>query len=47
MNKIIKHRKLSKKEKMSLNDHLIKISRNLHWVETESDKAVFITKPFI
>lgn len=47
MNKIIKHRKLSKKEKISLNNHLIKICRNLHWVETESDKAVFITKPFI
>ena len=37
MNKIIEHRRLSKKEKMILNNHLIKVCRDLHCVETDSD----------
>lgn len=47
MNQIIEYRRLNKKEKMILSNHLIKVCRDLHWVETESDKAIFITKPFI
>lgn len=47
MNQIIEHRKLNKKEKMILTNHLIKVCRNLHWIETDSDKAVFITEPFL
>lgn len=47
MNQIIEQRTLNKKEKIILTNHLIKVCRDLHWVETESDKAVFITKPFI
>lgn len=46
MNQIIEHRKLNKKEKMILTNHLIKVCRDLHWIETDSDKAVFITEPF-
>ena len=47
MNQIIEHRKLNKKEKMILTNHLIKVCRDLHWIETDSDKAVFITEPFL
>lgn len=43
MNQIIEHRRLSKKENMILTNHLIKVCRDLHWVDTDSDKAVFIT----
>ena len=43
MNQIIEHRRLSKKEKMILTNHLIKVCRDLHWVDTDSYKAVFIT----
>ena len=45
MNQIIKHRILSKKEKMILTKHLIKIRRNLHWIESDPDKVIFITDP--
>lgn len=44
MNQIIKHHTLSKREKIILTEHLIKICRNLHWRETNPDKAVFITQ---
>lgn len=47
MNQIIEHRRLSKKEKMILTNHLIKVCRDLDWVDTDSDKAVFITEPFL
>lgn len=47
MNQIIEHRRPSKKEKMILTNHLIKVYRDLHWVDTDSDKAVFITEPFL
>lgn len=47
MNQIIKHRTLSKREKMILTEHLIKVCRNLHWIETDSEKVVFITEPFL
>lgn len=47
MNQIIEHRKLNKKEKMILTHHLIKVCRDLYWIETDSDKAVFITEPFL
>lgn len=46
MNQIIEHRTLSKKEKMILTEHLIKVCRNLHWIETDPEKVVFITEPF-
>ena len=35
MNQIIEHRKLNKKKKMILTNHLIKVCRNLHWIETD------------
>ena len=47
MNQIIEHRTLSKKEKMILTEHLIKVCRNLHWIETDPDKVIFITEPFL
>lgn len=47
MNQIIEHRTLSKKEKMILTEHLIKVCRNLHWIETDLDKVIFITEPFL
>lgn len=47
MNQIIEHRTLSKKEKMILTNHLIKVCRNLHWIETDTEKVVFITEPFL
>lgn len=47
MNQIIKHRTLSKREKMILTEHLIKVCRNLHWIETDPEKVVFITNPFL
>ena len=47
MNQIIEHRILSKKEKMILAEHLIKVCRNLHWIETDPDKVIFITEPFL
>ena len=47
MNQIIEHRTLSKKEKIILTKHLIKVCRNLHWIETNPDKVVFIAEPFI
>lgn len=43
MNQIIEQRTLNKKEKIILTNHLIKVCRDLHCVETDSDKAVFIT----
>lgn len=46
MNQIIEHRTLSKKEKMILTEHLIKVCRNLHCIETDPEKVVFITEPF-
>lgn len=46
MNQIIKHHTLSKREKIILTEHLIKICRNLHWIETDPEKVVFITEPF-
>lgn len=47
MNQIIKHRTLSKREKIILTEHLMKVCRNLHWIETDSEKVVFITEPFL
>lgn len=47
MNQIIEHRRLSKKEKITLTKHLIKVCRNLHWIKTDPDKVVFIAEPFI
>lgn len=47
MNQIIQHRTLSKREKIILTEHLIKVCRNLHWIETDPEKVVFITKPFL
>lgn len=47
MNQIIEHRRLNKREKMILTNHLIKVCRNLHWIETDSEKVVFITEPFL
>ena len=47
MNQIIELRTLSKKEKITLTKHLIKVCRNLHWVETDPDKIVFIAESFI
>lgn len=47
MNQIIEHRRLRKKEKMILTNHLIKVCRNLHWIETDPEKVVFITEPFL
>ena len=38
---------LVKKEKMILTNHLIKVCRDLHWIETHSCKADFITEPFL
>ena len=47
MNQIIEHRTLSKREKIILTEHLIKVCRNLHWIETDPEKVVFITEPFL
>lgn len=47
MNTIIERRTLSKKEKIILTNHLIKVCRELHWIETDPDKVIFITKPFL
>lgn len=47
MNQIIKHRTLSKREKIILTEHLMKVCRNLHWIETDPEKVVFITEPFL
>ena len=47
MNQIIEHRTLNKKEKTILTNHLIKVCRDLHWIETDSDKVIFITQPFL
>ena len=46
MNQIIEHRTVSKKEKMILTNHLIKVCRKLYWIETDPEKVVFITEPF-
>ena len=47
MNHLIKHRTLSQKEKMILTEHLIKVCRSLHWIETDPDKVIIITEPFL
>lgn len=47
MNQIIEHRRLRKKEKMILTNHLIKVCQKLQWIETDMDKVVFITNPFL
>lgn len=39
MNQIIEHRTLSKKEKMILTNHLIKVCRKLYWIETDPEKV--------
>ena len=47
MNQIIEHRRLSKKEKITLTKHLINVCRKVLWIETDPDKVVFIAEPFI
>ena len=47
MNQIIEHRKLNKKEKMILTNHLIKVCSCLLYTSDAADKAVFITEPFL